>query len=378
MKKLAVLALLPLILLLSGSSDKQESISDEKPYNTVEESEEFRAVWISCYDYDFKNLSIDDAEKTVCEMLENAVKAKINNIFLHVIANCDAIYSSKIFPLSPKANSEYDVLKLFIDEAHKRNINLHAWINPYRVADLENSTAKALPEGSVIAVEDKIFLNPSEPSVQELVLSGALEIIENYDIDGIHFDDYFYPTTDESFDKAQYEKYSKETAYPLNLSEWRSTNISSLLLAVHSITQKNNILFGISPSAHIGDDYIIKNGYVDIDLLLSKKDYIDYITPQIYWGYEYPAEEYKFPNMLEAWMEKNKRENVNLYVGIAAYKAGTEDKGTEWIDNHDVIARQIELLREKGVSGYALFSYSSFFSDNSENMLERINYMNVV
>ena len=214
--------------------------------------------------------------------------------------------------------------------------------------------------------------------MQKLILDGIKEIIDNYDIDGIHFDDYFYPTTSTDFDARSYENYKSNTTLSLPLGEWRVASVSTLVQAVHSITKNAGILFGVSPSAHLDNHYLQKNGYANIISWIQSDQYVDYIAPQIYWGFEYPTDAYKFDNMLLSWLSLKRNENVKLYIGLPFYKAGTEDMGDEWLNNHDIISRQVLLCREKNADGHLIFSYSTFFSEDSANTVERMNYLSIV
>lgn len=369
---------------------------DNTPQPTTEaagsqsKSQNMKAIWISCYDYNFSAMMPEQITAQTDLMLDNISAAGFNTVFLHVRANADAIYPSQYFPLSGQVPSDksIDLLKLFIESAHKRSLELHAWINPYRISGTSGDVNSLIdghiakkwatdPDSAdrVISYKDALYFNPSSSSVQQLVIAGIKEIIENYDVDGIHLDDYFYPVSDEDFDKADYDSYIAASAKPLTLTEWRKANISALVSSVYKICSANDILFGVSPTAHLCEDYLSKNGYADVEKWLASGSYADYIIPQIYWGFEYPDKNYCFDKLTDRWAKLDRSAKTQLYVGLAAYKIGTEDCGDEWQTNDDIIKRQVEYLYEKGISGFSVFSYSSFFSDQSANTRERMNLL---
>ena len=358
--------------------------------------DEMRAVWLSYYDYDFNDDNEETAKAKIESIFKNIYDLKLNTVFVHVRANADAIYKSELFPYSDTVYTlmerapDFDILKHMIDCAHKYDLKIHAWINPFRVSNT-HMDPELLPDGhiakewykngntdyKVIPYNEKIYFNPSVTEVRRLIIDGVREIIASYDIDGIHFDDYFYPVCDESFDAESYKAYCESAATPLSLYEWRTANISTLVSAVKKITEENGLLFGISPSAHIDDDYLSKNGYADIKTWLQSDGYVDYIIPQIYWGFQYPNEEYAFDNMLKKWCSLA-RKGPKLYVGLAAYKAGAIDLNSEWQENTDILKRQILSLRKSGVLGFSLFSYSYLFGQDEHLAKERTNIKSVL
>ncbi len=382
-----ILSLLLICLIFLGACAPSEIIVD-KDYTKVDYNE-LRAVWISYYDYDFTDDNLESAKAKIDTMFDNITSLNLNTVFVHVRANADSLYKSNIFPYFESIKQlmsispEFDVFEYMIESAHKRNLKIHAWFNPYRVSN-SISSPEELPDGhiakiwhtdgnednAVIPYGEKLYLNPSVARVQKLIIDGVREVIENYNIDGIHFDDYFYPECDETFDEENYKSYCDSTAHPLSLTEWRCANISTLVSSVKNLANQNGLPFGISPSAHIDGDYIEKNGYVDIKKWLQSDNYIDYIIPQIYWGFDYPAPEYSYENMLNKWSSLKRNESVKLYTGLAAYKIGTVDQNDEWIKNTDILKRQILSLRKKDIRGFSLFSYSYLFNDAENNSKE--------
>ena len=384
-KKILCLLLVCLSFLISCTPIKTESQND---YTKVG-YDEIRAVWISYYDHDFSEDNEESAKLKIDEMFDNIARLNLNTVFVHVRANADSLYKSNLFPYFESIQNlmvsypEFDVLEYMIESAHKRGMKIHAWFNPYRISN-NFSSPEELPEGhiaknwfsdgnednAIISFGEKLYFNPAVARVQKLIIDGVREVIENYDIDGIHFDDYFYPECDESFDEVNYKAYCESTTHPLSLTKWRTANVSALVAAVKNLAKQNSLPFGISPSAHLDGNYIEKNGYADIEKWLQSDDYVDYIIPQIYWGFDYPAIEYAYENMLKKWVSLERNDSVKLYIGLAAYKIGSEDQNDEWIKNTDILKRQILSLRAKDVRGFSLFSYSYLFSSNENNKKE--------
>lgn len=384
MKRIAAV-LISVIILLCGCGtqpqDKPES-TDAESSGKTDIQREMAGVWITYNE--IKNMALDEGgfSKAFDEAAKKCRDLGITDIFLHTRAFCDSIYPSRIFP-----QAEYfggaDALKTAVDICHGYGMKIHAWINPYRVSTA-SADINTLPDASpakkfltdddpsndndVCFTENGIFLNPSGVHAKLLVLSGIREILDNYDVDGIHFDDYFYPTVSADFDKTSYENYTRETSLPLTLEDWRRQNVNALLNACYcAVKQKGkDILFGVSPAADI--DRCYNTLFADIEGWIGG-GYIDYIMPQLYFGFEYPVTRFCFDNLLEVWLDKVRNKNVAIYCGLANYKIGTDKSpdNEEWNKYDDIIARQISLLRSKNVNGFVLFSYSSVFDESELN-----------
>ena len=377
MKRVIIIATLLCILLAGCKTSNIESQNE-----IIKETENLIGVWITFSE--LGDFAEKDFEKSFDECIQKCVDLGVNNIFVHVRPFCDAVYSSALFPKS-RYTEKYggDALLYIINTAHQNGIKVHAWINPYRVA-LNNTDVNLLPDKSPAkqwltddnAENDKnvciagggIYLNPAENDVKKLILSGVREIIENYSVDGIHLDDYFYPTTDAEFDKISYENYKASVTTPLDLGDWRRQNVNGLIHTLYCAVKAYNkdISFGISPAADIERCY--NQLYADIEGW-AHGGYTDYIMPQLYFGFEYPKEEFNFDNLLRVWQALLEDTPAKLYVGLANYKIGTtsEPDREEWNNHNDIIARQIELLNQNNVNGFVFFSYSSLFSDNTLN-----------
>lgn len=385
MKKILAL-IFALIFLFSGCENStNENTETIKPKN-----ENIIGVWIN---YNEIHSIIEECETKsqlndkIKLMLNEYKKYNINTIFLHSRAFDDCFYTSKIYPPSEYCvndNNElkFDVLQSFIDCSNEFNIEIHAWINPYRIRK-DNKTElinKNTLEGKwyaqnpddkrLIITETSIFYNPASMEVQKYVLSGIKEILDNYNVDGIHIDDYFYPTTNENIDTEFYNEYVKQGG-ELPLSDFRRQNVNSLVTSIYSLVKFYNedLVFSISPSANIDADY--NSHYADVKLWASQKGYADFIIPQIYFGFEH--ETMPFETVLNEWL-KLKTEKTKLAIGLSVYKSGDIDTfaksgSNEWIENTDILKRQIQIINNnEHLNGYSYYSSSYLINDYNENL----------
>ena len=345
----------------------------------AETQTELRGIWISCYDY------ISAASKTRSEykaetdkMFKSIADCGFNTAFVHMRAFSDAFYESDIYPYSSfvagteGASLPFDPFKVILESAKKYGISVHGWINPFRVStkndpsllSASNPAKKILDggnsEGEVCILKNGIYYNPACVSNHKLILDGVREILGKYDIDGIHIDDYFYPSTDKSIDSKQYSQY-KASGGALSLAEWRRASVNSFVSSLYSTVKatNSNLTVSISPAAQIEKN---KNElYADCALWLSSKGYADIIIPQIYFGFEH--ETLDFQSLLAEWAALPRNPQIKLVCGLAAYKCGKNDAyaGTgsaEWQENTDILARQLKCIRKnKNYSGFVVFSY---------------------
>lgn len=369
--------------------------SDEQAVQTVKPKDkgELRGIWISYLDYENliagKNKS--DSKESFEQAFSNIKDMGLNTVFVQVRPFADALYNSNYFPWShvimgeQAVGPEYDPLELMIQVGHSMDLEIHAWINPYRVQlpgrpetlSEENLAKKWLDSGSdnVIQTSEGIFFNPASTETIDLVLDGVEEILNGYDVDGIHFDDYFYPTTDASFDSKSYKEYQSNGG-DLELSQWRIENVNTLVQKTYSLVKQINadIVFGISPQGSIENNY--NSQYADVKTWCENNGYIDYIMPQIYYGYENEAHPYT--EAILEWDSITKDSTVDLYIGLASYKIGLTDKwaGTgadEWTVNNDVLMRQVIDARTlNNYNGFVLYRYDSIFRPDN-NVSDNIN-----
>lgn len=326
-------------------------------------------VWIP-----YMSLSTEEKTETAFKenydaKLESAKAAGANAVFVHVRPFADSLYPSEYEPWShiltgtQGEDPGYDPLQYMVDRAHECGMQFHAWINPLRIST--DATPGALAENSFymqnreanpfyfLEYDGGIYYNPASAVVRERIANGAAEIAALYDVDGIHFDDYFYPTDDESIDANQYAAYVEETEEPLPLHEWRTANINALIAAVyHRIKQTApDVVFGISPQGNLDNNEKIN---ADVLTWCAQSGYIDYICPQLYYSFENEA--LPFEEALQQWNAMERLDSVKLYIGLAVYKAGTDADNGTWLNTDDTIARQIERAEETGADGVILYA----------------------
>lgn len=326
--------------------------------------------------------------------VQNLKSLNTENLYVHVRSYCDSLFKSDYFPLIDEVSSyDYDVFEYIIGVCKENGIKVHAWINPYRVLtsslDINKLSAESPAYKWYKSEENKnnvicmngIYLNPAEPDVRELVINGVREILTKYKVDGIHLDDYFYPTTDEKFDSVSYEKYKVSAENPLSLSDWRRGNVNALISGCYNAIKfySSDVLFSVSPAADIDKNY--SQMYADIKEWVVN-GYVDCIIPQIYFGFRYPDPSFGFDALLDRWENlAAQNHQVDLLIGIAPYKIGTDaaaDK-EEWNSDTDTLAKQAEACYKSGaVKGYILFSYTSLFSDNELNVKQRENLLSYI
>lgn len=327
-------------------------------------------------------------KKAVSAAFEKLHKFGFNTVTVQVRPCADAFYFSSYFPSSRYFNGtqgeemNYDPLQIMCELSDKYKLKIEAWINPYRVSQdndysklCENNIALKWHNGEntkeyVKEYGNKLYFNPAYKEVNELIVNGVKEIAENYSVDGIHFDDYFYPTSDADFDSVAYDEYKKKGG-DLSLGDWRRDNVSSLIKSVYKAIKKVNpdIRFGVSPASDIENDYT--SLYADIEKWVSDDGYVDYVCPQIYFGFRNVKQPFMFTTKI--WVALMRDSKVDLYVGLPLYKcskvdeyAASEDESikNEFVDNHDIISRQIIYLSKLDkIKGYYIFSYSYLDDD---------------
>ncbi len=341
-----------------------------------------KAVWVSYLEYDriMSGKTREEFSEALCECFDNIAALGCNTVYFQVRAHGDAYYNSALFPTASRLGGEiggtadYDPLEIAVKAAHDRGLSIHAWINPMRLmteSEMESLSDDCIlkqwyndseKNGQYITLYNgRWYLNPAYSEVTELICDGIREIVTGYDVDGIQIDDYFYPTTEESFDSIAYTA----SGTSLSLGDWRRTLIDTMVSAMYTTVHSANstAVFGISPQGNADNNY--ENLYADTVKWCSEGGYCDYICPQVYYGFE--NETLPFAETADQWSEYVSDSGVALVIGLAAYKVGAEDTyaGTgkhEWEENSDVLLRQQEYAEELG-AGYAFFRYDSLFED---------------
>lgn len=394
----SVIAMLSVICISSFTREKPPkkqndinniaALSSKATADTPESDEEMRGVWVSYMELSMENESSKTQkafEDKFTEIAQKCCESGFNTLIVQVRPFCDALYKSSYFPWShiltgtQGENPQYDALQIMCDICKENNLKIHAWINPYRVSS--NETSKKLSDNNPyiknseigIKTDNGIFLDPSNETAQQLVCDGVKEIAENYDVDGIQFDDYFYPTEDESFDKKQYEayieKYGKKNS--MNLDNWRMQNVNTLICKVYRTIKSvdSSVEFGISPQGNIGNNDGL---YADVKSWCTCKGFADYICPQIYFSLENPA--LTFEDCLDSWTSLDFDENVKLYVGLGGYKAGNGEYDEKtWLLSDSILADEYDILRNnKSVRGFMLYSYNCLEDDTAKKEINNL------
>jgi uncharacterized lipoprotein YddW (UPF0748 family) len=343
---------------------------------------EFRAVWIATVDnIDFpskKNLSIDEQKAEIVRDLDLARELKMNAVIFQVRPMCDAIYASRIEPWSEFLTGEmgraqsFDPLSFIIDEGHKRGILVHAWFNPYRAFHpaaktvSPNHISKRRPD-LVRRYGKYLWLDPTDAEVQKYSLSVILDVVKRYDVDGVHFDDYFYPYAEKDADgnkiefpdDKNWQKYLDglgNLADPIARDDWRRNHVNRFIAAVGRETKrlKPEVMYGISPFGVAEENY--KNLYADAEKWL-REGWVDYFVPQIYWKSDRPNRE--FAPLLKHWENVNEK-NRHVWAGIGTYKIPSKTENFSAAE----IVHQISLTREiQRTAGNIQFSFKSVRSD---------------
>lgn len=323
-------------------------------------------VWLPYMDFeDYMYRKSEEEFRTAArKILEKARENGVNTVYFHVHPNGDAYYSSEIFPRGVYYDGDYDPLAIMTETAHSMGISLHAWINPLRLQTEEQMSRldddfivkKWIDEGSqnVKLVDGRWYLDPAYDEVAELIGSAVDEILDNYQVDGIHIDDYFYPTSAPEFDSEEFENSGES-----DLSAWRRNNVNRMVRMIYDTVKDHGgrLKFGISPQGNIETD--VNRLYADVELWCRENGYADYIVPQIYYGFL--NESCPFEPTLRRWEKLCGESDISLVVGLAGYKAGEKDQWAgesgenEWIDDPDVLKKQIELVEGSSADGYAVY-----------------------
>ena len=277
--------------------------------NTDNQNTYVKSVFIAYYELSefTKNSDKKSFTKSISKAFKELSNKGFNRVTVQVRPCADAFYNSSYFPTSEYcfgyqgAKLIYDPLEIMVQIAHKYNLSVEAWINPYRVCQRNdfNSLAKnniALEwQGTdkLIVLDSGIYFNPCYSEVTDLIVNGVKEIILNYDVDSICFDDYFYPTKDKKIDKEAYLAYKNN----------KSSN--------------KNITFGISPASDMDYDY--STLYADVIKWSRNEGYIDYICPQIYFGFK--NENQPFMQTTKMWCDNA---TCKLYVALPMYKSNSD------------------------------------------------------
>ena len=363
------------------------------PRKYRQKSPELRGVWVAT----IRNLDFPlcgsqaEFQQRVRTLMRSLAEANFNAVFFQVRPSCDAFYPSRLNPWSryltgkegrPPGNG-FDPLQFLIDEAHRNKLEFHAWLNPYRVTGATDLSKKAVlaalaPENFArkhpeLVMETmagqfrKLTLDPGEPAVRDFITATVLELMNNYALDGIHFDDYFYP--EGMPERADRSTWLRRNPEKLPLDDWRRGNVDQLVRSLHEKIAAFNrasgrkVRFGISPAgvwrnrksdpagsltaAH--ESYALQ--YADTRRWV-KSGWLDYIAPQLYWHFNHDSAAYAA--LCDWWCDTVRGTRTDLYIGHGVYRLGEK----EW--NRDELYHQL-LYNQKHpeIKGSILFSWRS-------------------
>lgn len=334
-----------------------------------------KACWISFLDIEalLQDKNEKDFRARVSAMYDNVIQYGMNTVIVHVRAMGDAMYPSDYYPwaayfTTDRSDPGYDPLQIMLDLAHQKNLQFEAWINPYRLSRNTESTlsfkatphyAQFLPfsiEYRAAGNQTCLVLDPARQETRDLITNGVREIVSRYDVDGIHFDDYFYVSgMADHLDTAS-----------------RKANVNALVSQVYRTIKsiRPDCTFGISPAGNLDN---ARGQGADVDTWLSVPGYVDYIMPQIYWTDNYVTSqgvEPVFTNRCTAWQQINKLD-LPIYVGLALYQAGASSKrDLGWATSDTNLAYQYLTARQLGYDGYSLFRYQWLEKDIAAKELD--------
>lgn len=369
---------------------QKKTTADNKAVSTTER----KAVWCSFEDLDFNKKTEKAFTKNIKTMFQNVADMGMNTVVVHVRPFSDAMYPSDYFPWSKIAsgkqgkNPGYDPLKIMVQEAHAAKLRVEAWINPYRVSLRSTKISKLSKNNparkwyskkktkrNVLIYGGQIYYNPAKQQVRQLIANGVKEIVDNYEVDAIHMDDYFYPSMTswnykKVFDAPEYKAYVKKQkalgeGYK-SIVNWRRSNVNQLVKLLYKTVKESNpeIEFGISPAGNLDNLRAKTAHYVDIDRWISEEGYVDYICPQIYWGFQ--NGQYSYDKVLKRWTALCKESDVKLYVGLAMYRT-VYYGSSEWKKSKTIMKRSVSYARKtKQVDGFYFFTYRSFLSSKAK------------
>ena len=389
-KKTSALARLALVLpFLFLSCVSQDAGTVFTKVQAPASDERLNGVWVAAISSNYPRQKTTDALKLKADcdfVVDQCERLGFNAIFFQVRPSCDALYDSKIFPWSAWLTGQeglapdggFDPLAYICQAAHKKNIALHAWINPYRIKAqkgqslddvLKNRPAlKPLKKFVLPCSDNNFYLDPGQPRVRDFVVSGAKEIMQNYDVDGLHIDDYFYPQAGID-DAASYQKYGAGES----LDDFRRQSVNLLVKELFCMVHKTKpgAVFGVSPFGIWGNKSA-QNPYGSATrgtesyrahcadtVAWIQMECVDYIVPQIYWERGNKAADYA--ELASWWNGAVESSDVRLYIGMADYKAAADlgKDSSPWRGKKE-LEEQLELNKTlKNVAGEIHFNFDS-------------------
>lgn len=322
-----------LLLALFLATGVGAQIQQQSPYP----KREFRGAWIQAVNGQFRGIPTEKLKQTLIDQLNSLQGAGINAIIFQVRPEADALYASQLEPWSRfltgvqgQAPSPYwDPMQFMIDECHKRGMEFHAWINPYRVktslkSELSPNHLYNIHPEWFVTYNNQLFFDPALPESRRHICMVVADIVSRYDVDAIHMDDYFYPYPAKGMDFPDDASFARYGGGFTNRADWRRSNVNILIQKIHETIRglKPWVKFGISlfgiyrneKNDPLGSKTNGLQNYDDLyaDVLLwARNGWVDYNIPQIYWQIGHPAADYE---TLVKWWAKN-TENRPLFIG---------------------------------------------------------------
>ena len=361
------------VTVTSKKNDNVPAATDNLPVNsyTALNYNEVKGVWI-WYSELYPILtgkSESQLRSGIGEYYDNCLSLGINTVYVHVRPFGDAIYKSDYFPWSKYCTGYigkdpgYDPLKVMIDEAHARGISFQAWVNPLRCyyeddAPDVSTTYKTgqwydTKDGDyIVKVKSYWWLNPAYKEVTDLIANGAAELVSKYDVDEAYFDSI-------AFNASSYS----------SLSQFRLDNCSRMVADMYKAVKSHNptALFGVSAQGNVTNNET--QLYADVEKWSKEDGYVDYMAPQIYYGFDNGGQ--PFEQVVEQWDKMLAGTGKSLIPGLAVYKIGTEDEWAgsgryEWQNDKEIIKRQIvKSQKTSNYGGVILYSYQFIFEPDS-------------
>ena len=374
------------------------------------QKQEIRGVWVSnVANIDTpRGLPIDEYKAHLVKIIETVASYNMNTIIFQVRPTNDAYYPSKLNPWSrfitgvEGQDPGFDVLEFVINEAKKYGIRIHAWMNPYRVSTStldnlnltkeeylntlsENNFARLHPEHTILDGTNKVILSPAHPEVIDFVTKSIIEVADNYDVEGVHIDDYFYPYAKipEELEHEDYIKY--RISEDQSLDDFRRMNVDKMIENVHNELKKSfsktnrKVTFGISPFAiYRTHSSIVEGGwdkgsynsagalqcyselYSDVYKWM-KEGWIDYVVPQVYFPFE--RKDVTYHDLTKWWSERSKETNTTLYIGMGLYQMGSNEV---WQNPKEITNQLMFNQNFDNVDGSIFFTYRDLVKGQNE------------
>lgn len=358
-------------IIFAACSDDDENIIPTDQVDPLAKKE-MRAVWISTawgLDWPMGDYTEAGQKQLYIDYMEKCVELNINAVIVQIKPMGDAFYASSYEPWSASITGtrgqapNYDVLAFMIEEAHKHGLEFHAWMNPYRIATRAQATV-AYPEldpridPELVVSHEKIQIyNPALPAVRDMLVNIVKEVINNYDVDGIHFDDYFYPDPSSAgvmvSDDADYEPYKGEYA---SKEDFRRANVDKAIQAVYNeiVSTKPGVLFSVSPAA--SDTYNYGTLFADVNKW-CKEGWVDIVMPQIY-----ASTTQTFKERVHWWPQFSYK--AVPVIGYALYKFGDGTSGAAFQTTDDLDLQFARAALEPKIKGSAMYSAKYLFQNN--------------